>query len=436
MFRITLIGMVCLCAATSQSFAQTRFETQYQGRMLIDSNELFHRKQTPSYRLISDQQRENRIDNVLIRSQSPDEARDDVTSVEQSLENILNRPDLMEIPEVHTLTERLQAAESELEEWRSWSQQVSVNNHYHNANYSSYYQDEGGMGGGGGPGGGDMGDVATQSQNPVGGLWMLWFQNDMKVMEGPGDGKRIFNTTVFQPVMPVQLTEEWKLINRPVFTVNTFETPNPFNFSPNFNFTGPASADPFSTDFGLGDTMLIQWLSNTPSDSKMTFGVGWNWMFPTASNDDLGTGKTSVGPSVVAIYLGDKIITGGILQQYYSIGGDDSRSRVSLMDFQYVFRYRFTPLTSVGFAPNMQWDQVTGKVTMPVGVGVDTMAFLGKMPLRMGAELQYYPSHERGNNRPFDPEWNFRLYFVPIIQAPEWAKKPLFGGKGRDCCCW
>ena len=124
------------------------------------------------------------------------------------------------------------------------------------------------------------------------------------VLEGPGHGKRIFNTTVFQPVMPIQLTEEWKLINRPVITVNTFEVPGVFNFRPNFSFDNPGPPsinDPFSTEFGLGDTMLIQWLSNTPADSKMTFGFGWNWMFPTATDGALGTGKTSVGPSVVAI---------------------------------------------------------------------------------------------------------------------------------------
>ena len=74
--------------------------------------------------------------------------------------------------------------------------------------------------------GGDMGDMATQSQNPVGGLWMMWLQNDMHLYEGPLDGKRIFNTTVFQPVMPVQLNDRWKLINRPVFLFHSFETPS------------------------------------------------------------------------------------------------------------------------------------------------------------------------------------------------------------------
>jgi hypothetical protein len=279
--------------------------------------------------------------------------------------------------------------------------------------------------------GGDMGDMATQSQNPVGGLWMMWLQNDMALYEGPLDGKRIFNTTVFQPVMPVQLNDRWKLINRPVFLFHSFETPSNFNFNPGGSFP-PVSPpdDPFSTQAGMGDIGLIQWLSNSPSSSKMVTGVGWNWMFPAASYPDLGTGRTSFGPSVVAMYLGDKVIAGGIMQQYWSIDTRGNRSRVSYMDLQYVFRYRLNPMFGIGFAPNMKWDQVTGKVTMPIGFGFDTMTMaFGKMPMRWGAELQYFLSHEGRTG--LDPEWNFRLYVSPIIKAPEWATRGLFGG---GCC--
>jgi hypothetical protein len=285
----------------------------------------------------------------------------------------------------------------------------------------------------GGPGG-DMGDMATQSQNPVGALWMLWLQNDMQLYEGPFDGKRIFNTTVFQPVLPVQLNDRWKVINRPVFLFQTFETPSTFAFNPGGSFP-PVSppTEPFSTQSGLGDIGFIQWLSNSPSSSRMVTGFGWNWMFPAATFPDLGTGRTSLGPSVVGMYLGDKVITGGIMQQYFSIDSRQDRQRVSYMDLQYVFRYRLNPMFSVGFAPNMKWDQVTGKVTMPVGLGFDTMTMaFGKMPIRWGAELQYFASHNDGVSRPFDPEWNFRLYVSPIIKAPAWATRGLFGS---GCCC-
>ncbi len=359
---------------------------------------------------------------AVVRGQSPDVVQVDYRS----------NSELMEYAGYRNLLETFEQTQAELARLEGNLADYNIEDHgdhfmFANDIINNAYQPEGGMGG-------DAGDVATQSQNPVGGLWMLWLQNDMKLLEGPGDGKRIFNTTVFQPVMPIQLTDRWKLINRPVFTFNAFETPSNFNFRPGGG-QDPVlpPSDPFSTQAGLGDIALIQWLSNTPSDSKLTFGVGWNWMFPAATKQqDLGTGRTSFGPSVVSVYLGDTIITGAIVQQYFSIDNRSDRSRVSLMDVQYIFRYRLNPMFSVGFAPNMQWDQVTDKVTMPVGIGFDTMTMTkSKMPIRWGAELQYFASHE-SPSRQFDPEWNFRVYVSPIIQAPEWATHGLFGG-GRCC---
>ena len=119
------------------------------------------------------------------------------------------------------------------------------------------------------------------------------------------------------------------------------------------------------------------------------------------------------------------------MQQYFSIDSRDDRTRVSYMDLQYVFRYRLNPMFGIGFSPNMKWDQVTGKVTMPVGFGFDSMTMAGcGMPMRWGAELQYFASHE--GRQGLDPEWNFRLYVSPIIKAPEWATRGLFGS-GRCC---
>lgn len=293
---------------------------------------------------------------------------------------------------------------------------------------------------GDGPGG-DMGDMATQSNNPVGGLWMLWNQNDMTLYEGPAGGKRIFNTTVFQPVLPIQLNETWRVINRPVFTLQNFETPVPnFNYNPGGSFPAVPPSDPFRNMGGLGDTMFIQWFSKSPEDSKIVFGAGLDWMFPTATDKDLGTGKWAAGPSIVALYLGDKVITGAVMQQYWSFAGDASRDRVSYMDTQVIYRYRLNPMFSIGGSPNIKWDQVTGKWTVPIGLGFDSMTMWQGKPARFGAELQYYVSHTGGSSptsRAFDPEWTFRLYFSPIIQAPEWAKKGILGKKKcrRGCHC-
>ena len=274
-----------------------------------------------------------------------------------------------------------------------------------------------------------MGDMATQSQNPVGTLWMLWFQNDTALYEGPLGGKRIFNTTVFQPVMPIQLTENWRVINRPIFMLPAYEVPGGFNFNPGGSFPPPvAPADPFNTVGGIGDTVFAQFFSAAPDDAKVVWGIGETWMFPTATEDEIGTGKTALGPAALALYMGDSFIGGAIVQQWWSFDDRaESRQRVSLMDIQAVYRFRLNPMTSIGGSPNIRWDQVTNKWTVPIALGFDTMTMaFGKLPLRLGAEAQYYLSHER-SGRDFDPEWNFRFYVVPIIPGPKWAEKPLFG---------
>ena len=187
---------------------------------------------------------------------------------------------------------------------------------------------------------------------------------------------------------------------------------------------------------GLGDTVLTQWLSRSPAEQTLKIGAGWNWIFPTASDVDLGTGKTSLGPSVVVANLGEKYVFGVVASQFWSIGGAASRNRVSFMDLQYIYKWRVNPVFNIGAAPNIKWNQVTGQWNVPIGLGFDVLTKVGKSPVRFIAEAQYYLSQR---DRPFDPEWNFRFGVVPIVQAPEWANRPLLGGCGRcghcsNCC--
>ena len=339
------------------------------------------------------------------------------------------------------LMERLNVAETEVDRLRKSIEHdglIDVGNHFHLANHSRFnYQQDGGGGAGGG-GGGDAAAQATEAQNPVGNLWMLWFQNDMKLLEGPGDGKRIFNSTVLQPVMPVPLTDRWRVINRPVIPLfNANEVPAAgFQFNP-ANTYAPITGNPtFETRAGIGDIIFAQFYSASAEGSKFVWGIGETWMIPTATDDALGTGKLSVGPAALGMWMGDKMIIGAIMQQWFSVGGSDSRERVSTMDIQYVARYRLNPMASIGAAPNIQWNQVTGKWTVPVGLGLDVVAPWKRgnckppLPIRMGAELYYYVSHQ---DRAFDNEWAFRLFFVPIIPSPGWAQKPLFGGGHGHC---
>ena len=58
----------------------------------------------------------------------------------------------------------------------------------------------------------DSGDLAKASQNPVGNLVSLPFQNNTSFGIGLNDA--ISNVLNIQPVYPVGLSENWNLINR------------------------------------------------------------------------------------------------------------------------------------------------------------------------------------------------------------------------------
>ena len=154
------------------------------------------------------------------------------------------------------------------------------------------------------------------------------------------------------------------------------------------------------------------------------FGFGPTFMFPTATDEALGTEKWAVGPSVLGFYVGKKWIIGGVVQHWWSYAGKGDRDAVNLTDLQYVVRYRLTPETNIGFGPNIQYDWDNDELTLPVGLGGDTLIMLGKLPVKVGAEFYYYVDKPDD----FGPEWTVRFLFVPIIPSPEWSKKPLFGG--------
>ncbi len=128
----------------------------------------------------------------------------------------------------------------------------------------------------------------------------------------------------------------------------------------------------------------------------------------------------------LAMRITDKWIVGGIFQHWWSFAGDSGRSDVSLSDLQYILRYRLTPETNIGIAPNIRYDwerdDSDDRLTLPVGIGIDTMVKLGPLPVKIGAEIYYYAV------KPDDvgPEWQLRLIFTPVVPSPGWSKKPIF----------
>ena len=292
----------------------------------------------------------------------------------------------------------------------------------------------------------DLDAAARKSSNPLGGDFMILLnQIDNYFMEGNiTSSLRNVNVWSFQPVIPVpvkRLGDDWIWVNRPTFPIiMNMEVPEvrkrarrrrpsllPGSGTP---FTPPFAIDAdisFRNKSGFGDLIYFSLLGQSLSQERwgggdFVWAVGPTVQFPTASNAAFGTGRFSAGPAGVLSFIGEKFILGGLFQQWNSFGhgGKGSGQNVNFSWLNLFYFLNFKDGWQVGGTPiiTADWEADNDdRWTVPIGLGVYKTSFFGKMPIKIGLELQYMPV------RPdiYGQEYNIRIVFAPII--PSFFKK-------------
>lgn len=129
----------------------------------------------------------------------------------------------------------------------------------------------------------DGADLAQQLSNPVANLVSVPFQLNYDENIGAAENIERYQLNI-QPVIPIELNENWNLISRTVLPVN-------------YQIYNEGGRD---DDWGVGD--IVQSLFFSPSktsDSGVTWGVGPAFLFPTASEKALGADQYGAGPTFV-----------------------------------------------------------------------------------------------------------------------------------------
>ena len=138
-------------------------------------------------------------------------------------------------------------------------------------------------------------DLAKQAQNPIANLISLPLQNNTNFGIGPDDETQ--NILNIQPVWPFEITKDLNLITRTILPVVS---------QPDALTGGEGRIN------GLGDTTFTAFFS--PKESKsMTWGVGPVFLFPTATDDALGSDKWGAGASAVALAMPGHWVVGSLL---------------------------------------------------------------------------------------------------------------------------
>ena len=275
--------------------------------------------------------------------------------------------------------------------------------------------------------------IARLLDNPVANFVAIPVQYDYIQVKVPrtGDTETLHKLQI-TPTFPLSLGRDWSLINRVVFPflsapinkgLGDFIGVAPSSILSDPRFPG-VLADPYDRTNGFGDIVYLglaapkKPIKIESTGAAVIWGVGATSMFPTASEDVLGTGKYSLGPSAVAAYLGPKWLFGVFPQHWWSVGGDSTRADVSLTNIQYFLYYAppWDPEAQwrIGMSPNISidWRAAGDKVTLPIGLGIGRMIEIGKLPVNITVEVDYSVIHP---NDKIGSRWDFRLYFTPVI---------------------
>jgi len=251
--------------------------------------------------------------------------------------------------------------------------------------------------------------MAQEATNPFAASWLMQIQQNNNWVEMPfGQEGRVQSNLQFQPLLSVRLTENWPLIIRPVVTM--------VNSVPTLDQNGRGDRTT-----GFGDTVLGFAIPRPFFGGKLMVGAGPTFIFPTASERELGQDTWQLGPDLGAVLQLRNVIAYAFAQQWFNVGGHGrmTNQMSTVFNVTRVFQNGWT----IGTQPTLSidWEAREGeRVTFPIAAQVGKMCKCGGTPTLIQLQFQYYAVRPSGAG----PKWNVQLQVTPTFASP--IRNPLF----------
>jgi hypothetical protein len=273
--------------------------------------------------------------------------------------------------------------------------------------------------------------IGAALSNPLSDVWALFTEIDYSFSDGDLSDKRWRNgqSVIFQPIMPIPLTDDWKMITRPTLPIiinndvpvgrrhDTIDLPggNGVLLKEDGNAV-------FDSENGFGD-LSIPLLFTKKSDRSWNIGGGPTFLFPTGE-EPFSSDTYEVGPGVV-LTLKTGNFSGALLGQYWwnYAEQDNDTPDTSHGSLLYSAWWSLPDAWQVGFNPTITYNNETrsgDKWSVPIGMGAAKTIKFGKLPIKFQFSVEKHVIRQDD----FGADVVFRLNIIPVI--PGLVKSPLF----------
>jgi len=230
------------------------------------------------------------------------------------------------------------------------------------------------------------GELVKKLNNPIASLISVPFQYNLDFGIGPRNATK--NTLNIQPVIPISISKDWNVIVRTIVPVIYQDSP----------------ADGTPSVWGLGDTTQSFFFSPKDPVHGWIVGAGPVFLWPTATNDSLGTGKWGAGPTAVILQQKHGWTYGMLANHIWSYAGDSDNPSVNATFLQPFIAYSFPTYTTLTLNTESTYDWANHQWTIPINAMVSQLLKVGKLPIQLQFGGRYYAEGPSGG-----PEWGLRF---------------------------
>ena len=239
--------------------------------------------------------------------------------------------------------------------------------------------------------------LAEAAQNPVANMIGVPFQNNTYFGIGPNE--QTANVLNIQPVIPVKVGD-WNIITRTIIPIVYLPAPL------EGGIPGLPQNSPSGSTTGLGDINFTAFLS-PEKPGKLIWGFGPSLGLDTSTSDFIGTGKWTIGPSLVLLVQPKPWSIGVLMRNLWSFAGPSDRETVNSFLTQFFINYNLPGGWYLTSSPAItaNWEAPSGQQwTVPLGGGVGKLLKVGRLPLNV--QVQAFGNVVAPEDA---PDWNLRF---------------------------